>query len=87
VISGPEAQASMLSTIMRCPEAMEYMADLFEIKFNRPVISIRRERDLLTLLPVLHFMMLVRVAANADDEDVRLRALLYLIKIQCHMRI
>jgi 5-methylcytosine-specific restriction enzyme subunit McrC len=38
---------------------MEHTSELFEIKFNQPFISIRREQDLLTPLLVLRFMLLL----------------------------
>lgn len=41
-------------------EASNYTKDLFEIKFDEPAISIRREQDLLTPLLVVHFLKLVR---------------------------
>lgn len=62
-INGAEVQTNyleMLFTALNLPEAAEHAANLYEIKWDNPSISIRQDQDLLTPLLVVIYLNLLK---------------------------
>jgi len=51
----------MLFTALQCPDVANYTSDLFEIKWDKPEITIEQQQDLLTPLLIVQFLSLVKI--------------------------